>query len=487
MVNRAIIDNVWGDAGKGRYVDLYAELADIIGRGTGGSNAGHTVVVGDLELKLHLIPSGIVHDQRGVINFLGNGVAIAPSILDEIRKLDEAKVSYNNFKIAFNAHVVLPQHIIVDRVKESSDGELKIGTTGRGMGPHFQDRSGRRGIRIYQLLNKDLLAEKLKTNLAYHLRNLSTYNPELVKTVIHQDALGNGMYWHPDNLIDFDAVVEAYYNFGQQIRRFIADTDSLAQKAYHDGKNILAEGAQGFVLGVDTIADPFVTSSDPTIRGLAKGIGLNTACFGEIYGVFTGLFMHRVGEGPFPTEIGGREAEDYCREMTREQEALYPNSDINSSDSIEQNRALRIKSGNYGTTTERARRIGWTDLPILKTAMRVNGPNLIGTKLDILDEVEQIRIAVAHRYRGPKFDLGYRMLNTGDTLREAVLDPRVLNNCEPIYENLPGWQTDITGIRDQQDLPTNILRALSFIEENTGGKIHAISVGPERDQVVYLN
>ena len=303
MVNRAIVDDLWGDGGKGRYTDLFAVVADIIARGTGGPNAGHKVNAGGIELKLHLIPSGIMHDKNGKINVLGNGVAVAPSIIEEMSELDNAGVSYSNLRIAFNAHVILPQQVLVDRVKESSSGEQKIGTTGRGMGPHFSDRTGRRTIRIYHLLNKDLLREKIAENLSYHLRYLRSFDPKLVKTVMHQNALENGRFWHPEKLVDLDEVVDFYFNFGKQIEPYVADTDAIVRLAYLNGQSILAEGAQGYLLGIDTIADPYVTSSDPSIRGLAKGIGLDTSCFDEVYGVFTGFFMHRVGEGPFPSEI----------------------------------------------------------------------------------------------------------------------------------------------------------------------------------------
>ena len=485
----AIVDAQWGDTGKGKMVDLFAEWADIIARGTGGANAGHTVVVGNDSYTLHLIPSGILRDKEGVINIIGNGVAVDPRIvLEEIDLLASLGCTTDNLKIARNAHLVLPQHLVLDRIAEALAGGGKIGTTGRGIGPLYTDHVARRGLQVSDMLNPAIMKAKLERNLTDKVAYLKTLERGVVKAVLDHEHLESGHYWSESEVLDVDAIIERYGEYARKLRPHIADTDTLLRDALGK-KKILLEGAQGVLLSVDHGFRPYVTSSDASVAGLAKGVGIHEEDIDRTLSIVKAFYMTRVGEGGFPTELGGTRSAEACGApgASREKElAEYPEANVNSTDEYEQGIGIRLAGGEYGATTARPRRTGWLDLPLLRYAMRYSSKEFILTKLDVLDAAREIKICTHYTYEGPEYDLGDQTLKTGDVLEVAIADEAILAHCKPAYQTFPGWQIETGGLKDASELPAEMRTIIDFVEKETGGSVVIASVGSDRTATMVL-
>mgnify|MGYP001289274390 CR=1 FL=1 len=422
-----IIGTQWGDEGKGRVVDLLSARADLVARYNGGDNAGHTVTVGDQTFKLHLIPSGIIHPATTGI--LGNGVVIYPeTLLAEIKMLREmgVRVDAQRLRISHAAHLITPAHRALDRAQERARGADQIGTTGRGIGPAYTDKISRRGIRMEEMLDAP------------------TFHRRMLAHIEENNQVLAGLYQAEP--LDALQIADEYAGYAAQLRDYITDTSALVWDALRAGLSVLAEGAQGTLLDIDQGTYPFVTSSSPTAPGVLPGLGIGFGYTGRVIGV-TKAFQTRVGAGPFPTEAGGETA-------TR----------------------LRGTGSNpwdeFGTTTGRPRRVGWLDGVLLRYAVRVNGlSELVVTKLDVLSGLPTVRICTAYR-------------TNGATYADLPLGPADLSPFEPVYEELPGWEADITGVRSWSDLPGEAQAYLARIAEISGVPVCQVSGGPEREQVV---
>jgi adenylosuccinate synthase len=427
MPLQVVVGAQWGDEGKGRIVDWFAAKADITARYNGGDNAGHTVTVGNTIFKLHLVPSGIIHPQ--VIGMLGNGMVINPrTLFDEMETLGKQGVATppERLRISYAAHLIMPSHQALDKALEAARGKDNIGTTGRGIGPAYTDKSTRRGLRLADMLSPDF-DERVGDHVAETNQTLKMLAaPEL----------------------DPAPVCEQYREYARRLRPYIADTSIELHAALQAGKTIMAEGAQGTLLDVDFGTYPFVTSSSTTAAGTLTGLGLGLGAGGDaiVIGVVK-AFQTRVGSGPFPTEV----FEDL---------------------------ALRLRGtganpwDEYGTTTGRPRRVGWLDGVLLRYAVRINGiTELAVTKLDILSGLETVKVCTAYR-------------RDGKTLTDLPFGPADLSPYEPIYEEVPGWKEDISGVRRWKDLPKAAQDYLEHIASLTGVPIHLVSVGPERTQVI---
>lgn len=419
----ALVGTQWGDEGKGKITDVLAAKAQVVARYQGGNNAGHTVVVGDQTYKLHLIPSGILY--AGKTCLIGNGVVVDPQVLcGEIDHLHKANIPTANLYISEKAHVIMPYHKVLDRLEEANR-TLKIGTTGRGIGPAYVDKYLRMGIRMIDLRSREALERALDQVLP-------------LKNQILQKV-----YDHPG--FNKNDIMEEYLGYGETIVPLLTDTSLLLHEARLAGKDILLEGAQGTLLDVDHGTYPFVTSSNPTAGGAAPGVGLGPNHIDQVIGVVK-AYTTRVGEGPFPAEL-----KDATGDLIRE------------------------RGKEYGTTTGRPRRCGWFDAVMLRYAVRVNGlTGLALTLLDVLDALEEINVCVAYDYRGKR-------------LEHFPSDLDVLQECQPIYATLPGWQEDITRAQKFEALPEQARAYLAFLEEQVGCPIQIVSVGPRRDQTMLLD
>ncbi len=419
----------WGDEGKGHITDLLATEADIVARYSGGDNAGHTVAIGDETYKLHLIPSGIIH--QGVICLIGNGVVLNPAAI--LREMDEVAergidVTPRRLHISHKAHLITPAHIALDKAREANRGNEAIGTTLRGIGPAYTDKARRTGLRAFLFADKAALADAVFAHVTEH-------NQTLVN-IYKMDPL------------DPAQIVETFAGHADRLAPYLIDTDLVVDKALQAGQPVLAEGAQGTLLDIDHGTYPFVTSSSPTAGGALTGLGVGPNHVDRIVGVAK-AFTTRVGSGPFPTELDGEEA-------------------------------LRLRGtganpwDEYGTTTGRPRRVGWLDLVILHHARRVNGlTEIVVTKLDILSGVENIPVCVA-------YDLD------GQRIEHIPTDLERLGRCQPIYETLPGWDEDIMNTRRLSDLPANARQYVDFIAGKTNVPVSYISVGPGREQFITV-
>jgi len=482
----AVVCNQWGDTGKGKLVDwLASEWAELVVRGTGGGNAGHTMKAGNIFHIGHTVPCGILNPN--VWNIIGNGVAFDPrGVCEELFELDSKKISYDLLRIAHNAKLILPQHLVMDRIKEAaaSAGE-KIGTTGRGIGPVYTDHYARVGLIVNDMLNKDVLARKIKRNLKDKLVLLGQYDKKVIRTLMQHEHLEKGIFWDRKNIFDVEEIVERYTEYGKRLEGFIADTDELARNALANGKKILLEGAQGHMLSVDYGSYPYVTSSDCSIEGLSKGAGIHEKDVDLVLGVVKAPYMTRVGEGPFPTELGGTKSAEWCSKHTRkDEEEKYPNAKVNTQEEFEQGIAVRRAGGEYGATTGRPRRTGWLDLPLLRHAMLTNGPNIALTKLQVFDGIRNIKVCDSYTYNGPDYSLAGRVLRKGDTLAIAPTDVDVLQHCTPNYGRLDGWNEKTENIRDYEKLPTQARDLVEYIERRTGAHAGVLSMGPERSQTI---
>jgi adenylosuccinate synthase len=422
-----IIGTQWGDEGKGRVVDLLSAHADLVARYNGGDNAGHTVTVGKQTFKLHLIPSGIIHPTTRAV--IGNGVVVNPAtLLAEMQMLREMGVVIDpqRLHISHAAHLITPMHRALDRAQENARGAEQIGTTGRGIGPAYTDKSARRGIRMEQMLDPQRFRQRIVAHVEENNTRLT------------------GLYQAEP--LDPQQVADEYAACAEQLAPYVADTSAQVWAALQAGASVLAEGAQGTLLDLDHGTYPFVTSSSPTAPGVLPGLGIGFGHLGRVIGV-TKAFQTRVGAGPFPTEALDETA-------TR----------------------LRGTGSNpwdeFGTTTGRPRRVGWLDAVLLRYAVRINGlSELVVTKLDVLSGLPTLRICSAYRANGQVY-------------RDLPLGPADLSPFEPVYEELPGWQSGITGVRSWAGLPPQAQAYLARISELSGVPVCQVSVGPEREQIV---
>ncbi len=412
-----VVGAQWGDEGKGKIANLLARDADVVVRYQGGNNAGHTIVIGDEVFALSLVPSGVIYPN--VIPVIGNGCVIDPKVLlEEMDALQERGVDPSALKISGNAHLIMPYHRKLDAVRERFLGENQIGTTRRGIGPAYLDKFSRDGIRVQDLYDPKIFRDKLE--LALREKNQ-------ILTKIY-------------NQLPFDAaeIAAEYLEYAERLSDHVADTSLLVWQAIRDDKSVIFEGAQGTLLDIDHGTYPFVTSSNPTAGGALTGVGVGPKDIDAVLGI-TKAYISRVGSGPFPTELD----DDIGRKMVE-------------------------IGGEFGTVTGRRRRCGWLDAVALRYSVRVSGITEIALmKLDVLSEFDTIRIATAYK--------------SGDTIHsEFPRQHRVLYECEPIYEDHPGWQTDITGVRSFDDLPTAAQSYVRRVEEIADVPVHIVSVGPER-------
>ena len=424
MSSVVVVGTQWGDEGKGKITDFLSEKAEYVARYQGGDNAGHTIQFGGETYKLHLIPSGIFSPEKLCI--IGNGVVVNPkSLVTELAYLHERNITTDNLRISDRAHVILPYHIELDRLQEEAKGDKKIGTTIKGIGPAYMDKAARVGIRIADLLDREVFEERLRLNL-------EDKNRQFTKLY---DA----------SPMNFEEILEEYYEYGQQIKQYVCDTSVLLNDALDNGKRVLFEGAQGVMLDIDQGTYPFVTSSNPLAGGVTIGSGVGPSKVTKVVGVCK-AYTTRVGDGPFPTElfdeIGSR-----IREVGRE----------------------------YGTTTGRPRRVGWFDSVVMRHSKRVSGiTNLCLNSIDVLTGLETVKICVA--YRKPN----------GEEISHYPASLVELGQCEPVYEELPGWTEDITGCRTLDELPIEAQNYVRRVSELVGVKISTFSVGPDRNQTNIL-
>jgi adenylosuccinate synthase len=421
MPVQIIVGAQWGDEGKGKVVDMLSEHADIVARYQGGANAGHTVCIDDKTYVLHLIPSGIFHQHITCV--IGNGVVIDPqALMSEIAQLQAAGIEINGrLLVSHNAHLIMPYHKMLDSMREK--GSAKIGTTGRGIGPAYIDKVMRVGIKIVDLLDRDILAKKLKSNI-------EEKNQIITKI-------------YGETKIDVDAIIAEYQEFDKKIDEYITDTSLYLNNALKDGKNIIAEGAQGALLDVDHGTYPFVTSSNPTSGGACTGLGIPPTAVDSIVGIVK-AYSTRVGNGPFPTELLGETGE-----------------------------RLRNIGHEFGATTGRPRRCGWFDAVALKYSATVNGiQKTVITKLDVLDDFEEINVCVGYEANGKR-------------LKTFPCDVKTLESVKPVYETFAGWKTNLSDVRTYSELPQNTQTYLNALAELTGTETWIVSVGPRRDQTFY--
>ncbi|MFH1347184.1 MAG: adenylosuccinate synthase [Candidatus Margulisiibacteriota bacterium] len=420
-----IVGTQWGDEGKGKITDLLARDMDMVVRYQGGNNAGHTVVIKDETFKLHLIPSGIFY--ANVLCVIGNGVVVDPAVLiQEIETLKSKGYPVENLRISSQAHIIFPYHKDLDKAQEKKKEAGRIGTTCRGIGPCYVDKYNRRGIRVGELFDQGTLKTKLEWNLEE-------------KTFLLEKFYGMKVSY------DVDSILNEFLGYAHAIKKFVVEeSSSLVNDGIQKRKNLLLEGAQGTMLDVDHGTYPYVTSSNPVSSGACVGAGFSPRAVDEIIGVVK-AYVTRVGGGPFPTEIEGGVGDK-----------------------------LREWGGEYGATTGRPRRCGWFDGVVMRHAAMINGlTSLAITKLDVLDKLDKIKICVAYEKNGKK-------------ILDFPTDIRRLEGCKPVYEEVPGWQEEISKIKDYKDLPANAKKYLDRLAELANAKISLISVGAERGQIIKI-
>ena len=423
MSSIVVVGTQWGDEGKGKITDFLAEQADVIARFSGGNNAGHTIQFGGETYKLHLVPSGIFYKDKLAV--IGNGVVVDPvALLKELDGLNERGISTDNLRISNRAQVILPYHIAQDEYEERLRGDNKIGTTKKGIGPANVDKAQRIGIRMGDLVEKETFERLLKQNIE------------------HKNAYFKGMF--NETCPSFDDIFEEYYAAGQRLREFVTDTPKILDDAIVADEKVLFEGAQGVMLDIDHGTYPFVTSSNPVAGNVTVGTGVGPTYVSKVIGVCK-AYTSRVGDGPFPTELFDEDGH-HIREVGRE----------------------------YGTTTGRPRRVGWFDSVVMRHSRRVSGiTNLSLNSIDVLSGLDTVKICVAYDLDGQRIDY-----------YPASLEQ--LKRCKPIYEELPGWSEDITGVRNLEDLPENARNYVRRVSELVGVRISTFSVGPGREQTNIL-
>ncbi|PRR80323.1 Adenylosuccinate synthetase [Clostridium liquoris] len=416
----------WGDEGKGKMTDYLAEKAGVVVRYQGGNNAGHTVEVGDKQYKLHLIPSGILYKNK--LNVIGNGVVLDPKALfEEMGYLKElgVEITPNNLVISDRTQLIMPYHKILDGIKERARGKKDIGTTGKGIGPCYTDKMERSGIRVCDLMHKEVFAEKLRDNIE------------------DKNNIINKIYGEEE--LNFDAIYNEYMGYAQKMKPFVKETSVIVYDKIKEGEEVLFEGAQGTLLDIDYGTYPYVTSSNTIAGGVCIGAGIGPTMITNAVGIAK-AYTTRVGKGPFPTELSDETGE-----------------------------WIREKGHEYGVTTGRARRCGWLDLVILKTAARVSGlTSFAVTKIDTLAGLEKLKVCVGYKFGDKAID--YVPASLED-----------LAKCEPIYEEFNGWDESIENARSYEELPENAKVYLKKIEEFTNTKVSIVSVGPKRDQTMKIS
>lgn len=425
MPGYAVVGVQWGDEAKGKIVDYLAERVDCVVRFQGGNNAGHTVVAKGSEYILHLVPSGIVHPK--VTCIIGNGTVIDPRIL--IREIDELSARNIDFTdrlwISDSAHIIMPYHRMLDGVEEDHRRQWRVGTTGRGIGPAYSDKVARNGIRAGDLIDESLFREKLVEFLPFKNRLLT----DLFKG---------------DDVLEFDDVCKEYTGYGTRLEPYICDTTVKLNQLLDDGVSVMFEGAQGAMLDIDHGTYPFVTSSNTSAGAICTGLGIGPAKVNAVIGIVK-AYTTRVGEGPFPTELGGRFG-----------------------------RHLLTEGYEYGRTTGRARRCGWFDAVVARRGVMVNGTTSVAlTKIDVLKGVETLKICTGYNYRGERID-------------QLPTNPSILRECEPVYEKMPGWDEPLDKCTSLDDFPANAKAYINRIEELIGCPISILSVGPARAQTIVV-
>ena len=423
MPGLAIVGAQWGDEGKGKVTDLVAEQAEVVIRFQGGNNAGHTIVRGGDVFKFHLIPSGILHTGKTCI--VGNGVVIDPKVMTgELDGLRRRGIDVSGLRISANAHLIMPYHMMIDQAGEARLGELQIGTTRRGIGPCYADKAARLGIRVQDLLDEKILKQKIYAAMEPKRLLLRPFEK--------------------DRALDLHAMTEEYRTLGHRLEPHIADTPRIAWEALDRDRLVVFEGAQGTLLDIDHGTYPFVTSSNPVAGEACVGAGVGPGDIDAVWGVAK-AYVTRVGSGPFPTEL-----DDEVGERIRE------------------------RGGEYGTTTGRSCRCGWLDLVALRYAARVNGlTGLVVTKLNVLTGIDPLRVAV--RYRGPE----------GSSFEAFPYHQSILHKAAGEYEEVPGWEEDVSGARSLDDLPRAARDYLDLVSDYVGVPVVLVGVGPARDEVIW--
>jgi len=419
-----IVGAQWGDEGKGKIVDVLSERFKVVARYSGGHNAGHTVTIKGKKFILQLIPCGVLREGcRGVI---GNGVVLDPfAFMKEVDALRATGVKIDgNLFVSNRAHVILPYHRMIELAAENAPGRVKIGTTSRGIGPTYEDKMARSGLRVQDLLDKALLKK--------HIENACREKNTIAHALFNSEP------------IDPDKMYADYAEVADRVAPFVTDTALLLNRAISNGESVMFEGAQGTMLDIDHGTYPFVTSSSATSGGAATGTGVPPNAITMVAGV-TKAYCTRVGEGPFPTELHGEVGE-----------------------------ALRKKGNEFGAVTGRPRRTGWLDLPLLRYSNMINGTGwLVVTKLDVLDDLTEIPVCV-----------GYKV--DGKETQEVPAQASGYEKIEPIYAKLPGWHSETYGIADYDELPPKAKNYLEFVEKESGAKVGIISTGPDREQTVFV-
>jgi adenylosuccinate synthase len=425
MPGLVIVGAQWGDEGKGKVTDLLAERAHAVVRFQGGNNAGHTIVRDGETWKLHLIPSGILHSGKPCV--IGNGVVIDPKVLtEELEELSRRGIDTNSLRISANAHLIMPYHMLLDHAGETKLGKLQIGTTRRGIGPCYADKAARLGIRMQDLLDEKILKQKIVAAIEPKRLSLRPYAR--------------------DPQLDLQTMSEEYLAYGHRLERLITDTTRLVHEWLDSGQTVLFEGAQGTLLDIDHGTYPFVTSSNPVAGSACIGAGVGPKDIDEIWGVAK-AYVTRVGAGPFPTEI--------------------PQEDPTSDE-------LRERGGEYGTTTGRARRVGWLDLVALRYAARLNTLTALAvTKLDVLSGFDRLKVCT--RYRGAE-EVEFEHFPYHQTM---------LHHAAGEYDELPGWSEDLRECRTESDLPQAAREYLQFMESRVGVPVAMVGVGPGRDDIIW--
>jgi adenylosuccinate synthase len=419
-----VVGAQWGDEGKGKVVDCLAATFDIIARYQGGHNAGHTVVVDGRKFILQLIPSGILREGRWAV--IGSGVVLDPAaLLDEVANLEKSDVhTEGRLFISNRTHLIFPYHRELEKAAEAALGPLKIGTTARGIGPTYEDKMGRRGLRACDLLDTDTLRSKLQSLVELKAK------------------LARALYGKTD--VNYLPIIDRYIGYADKLRAYITDVPLLLSEACRAGKRILCEGAQGTMLDVDHGTYPFVTSSSATAGGACIGLGIPPTAVHAVLGV-TKAYTTRVGSGPFASEITGPAAE-----------------------------ALRERGNEYGAVTGRPRRCGWLDLEVLRYSALINGiTSFVVTKLDVLDTLAEIPVCVGYRYKGGAYE-------------GMPAEAEVFEAIEPVYKNVAGWQAPTRGLREWKALPQRARDYLKFVSDSVGVEIGMISTGPDREETILL-
>ena len=424
MPNRVVLGTQWGDEGKGKIVDILTEEADIVARYSGGANAGHTVVIDNEKFVLHLVPTGILHQNK--ICVIGNGMVVdLAHLFSELEELKKRKIGFEErLLISPNTHLVMPYHKVIEKLEEEAKGKDRIGSTLRGIGPAYKDKIARQGIRVIDLFDPQLFKQRVEWNLKTNDHLLHRL-PKTELTHLMKESLDIS-------------------KFKKKIKPMLTDIGLFLDQSVKKGKSVLFEGAQGALLDIDFGTYPYCTSSNTTVGGVCTGLGISPTLIDEVIGV-TKAYTTRVGNGPFPTEDKGNHGE-----------------------------ILQCEGNEFGATTGRPRRCGWLDLVLLKYSFRINGVSKIAlTKLDVLDRFETIKVCVAYKYKGK-------------LLTEFSPDLHMLENLQPVYKEIKGWQKNISGITDFKHLPDKAKRYLDFISNKLKTPIFIISTGNKRDQTIRL-